>query len=317
VVGYASGTFTRVFGFPVPNILIATVLIGGAVNFILSCAAGLVSPLRDSARKSLRIKSLGILAAAAAAIAYPDIGHEIGESGRLMSMLYVLTPLLVFVPFLACYGSDGERRVNYNKLFAWRDMFGKSVAGALPFIYSAILAVAGGTAIGTLAGHRVISLQLPILAFYAFGFWTFAWATARLSSSFGHGVKPSRTLQFLTFAAALGIPLPALVALSLNYQGSTPWSPVWIFYPLSPFLMQANALLPIVHCLIFFITGGALAMWSEKNYRKQSEKKKLERMAQETPVSATAVFGRESTLVGRGSALRGLGSAATTDTDET
>jgi hypothetical protein len=288
-VEYASGTYFTVLGVAVPNILIATGITGVAVKLIVDCAGALLSPLRDRERSVLRVKMAGVLAAVSACAGYATIDPAVSAwHAPSLGLLLPTIPLLIVLPYLACYGSDGERRQVHAKLFSIRDLFGRSVAGALPYLYSLLVASGLGSFVGRLVAHQGIGQSSWISLLYSFAFWTFAWATARFASSFNNGVKTSRALQFLTLAGVIGVPLPVFVAYSATFVDPILTHNFWKWFILAPFIGQYEAAPALLLSIGIFISGVGLSLWSEGNYRRRRDKKKLEQMAGESVLSPTA-----------------------------
>lgn len=289
-VEFASGTYTPIFGLPVPNFLIAAGISLGAVKLLLTCASGFLSPLRDRERAGLRVQVAAVVATISGITGYQigSLPHPIEPALHAMAALITTVPLLIFLPFLSCYGSDAERRQVHNKLFAVRDALGKSVAGALPYIYL-LLGVSGlAYTVGRYLTHSTLDGDYLVGLLYAFGFWTFAWATTRLASSFNHGIKASRTLQFLTLGGFIGLPAPIFVALSSGFVDSGFTHEIWKWFPVAPFIGQFESGPAMIYALGLFILGIGFATISEKNYRKQVNRKKLQKMAAELVLSSTS-----------------------------
>jgi hypothetical protein len=294
----AAGTTTAIFGVAVPNFLLAAGLTVGAVNFLLSCASGLISPMHQRKRTKLRIESSLSVAFLAGALGYaaslqqqspPSL--EVFSGDLFFATLFPLAPLLIFTPFLACYGSDSERRQSHNKRFVFRDMFGNSVAGALPYIYSliALTSVSAATGFAAAEGFRALQWAAgPFLStvVYAFGLATFIWSTARLSSSFGNGVKSSRSLQILSLAGILAIPLPFLVLLSQRANGDPKLlQAVWQWYALSPLIGKSTPLETAAHGIFLLCLALGIASWSEKNYVRRRQVKTIAQANSDAPAT--------------------------------
>lgn len=281
-VQFASGTYTNILGVAVPNFLIAAGLTFGAVRFIIRAAGGFLSPLSDKARRGLRIESGLILAGISAAAGASASAQTLQGVPATMAALLPVAPLFIFMPFLACYGSDGERRQVHARLFAIRDIFGNSVAGALPYVYS-LLAISGGAFFaGEAAVSHAVTPETLLSILYGFGLWTFGWATARFASSFNLGMSASRTLQFLTIAGVVGLPLPLFLLAGRDIGNPEVIHSTWKWFLLSPLVGQFDSVTALVLAAGLFVSGLGLAFWSEGNYRRRVEAKKLAKMAGES-----------------------------------
>ncbi len=282
----AAGSFTNVFGVPIPNFAIATAVGLLMIRIVLGAAGNLLTAPSRPERARLRgtaILSFGALAAAVASqTAIP--AYE-GSNVLSLAMCLLLAPLVLVVPFQACYGLDGETANKPNGMFKLKGALTGTPAGALPFIYSIIGAGAAGTAIGALISQGSVPSSLPLYTVYMVGVWTFVWSLARFASSFLQGLKASRALQFLLTAGAVGLPIPILMWMDNEVGGGMGPRFPWSLSMLSPLMSSTQAQLAFVHGLVWLAVGGLIAWWSETNLAKRMNRRKVAKMSSQ-PVLA-------------------------------
>jgi hypothetical protein len=276
LVEFGAGTSTTVFGIAVPNFLLVGAFTFAGVNFLLKCAGGFLTPLQLHERRPLRLQTMGIVAALSALVGASGAFKDPSQGVALLP----LVPLLFFLPFLVCYSSDGERSQRHGKPFVLADLWGRSVAGALPLIYAMFSTSMAGYAVAGWWAHHALPEHLLATVAYGFGFWTFAWSTARFASSFNLPMRSGRVVQFGTLMALIGAPLPLLVTLTASTSVMPEYvHAVWRWFVMAPFVGQGDPTATPILAALLFAGGVAISAWSERNFARRTEKQSLAKVA--------------------------------------
>jgi hypothetical protein len=160
------------------------------------------------------------------------------------------------------------------------DLWGRSVAGALPLIYAMFSTSMAGYAVAGWWAHHALPEHLLATVAYGFGFWTFAWSTARFASSFNLPMRSGRVVQFGTLMALIGAPLPLLVTLTASTSVMPEYvHAVWRWFVMAPFVGQGDPTATPILAALLFAGGVAISAWSERNFARRTEKQSLAKVA--------------------------------------
>lgn len=266
------GSTTTIAGVPIPNFLIA----GGAcllmTRMLLAMAGAALVPPRPKERARLRLSGMAAQALFVGSVCLgvaqgQAVAGNFGLSWAPVVLLLTM-PLVLFVPFLSCYGFDGEQNARPSGLISWSKTLIGTPAGALTYIWALVASSLFGAAAGVwLGGGRITGGEMVAGALYGAAFWSFFWAMGRLASSFLLGLKASRTLQFMSFVAVVGAPLPFFAMVNGN-EGD-----FWRLFPfnlyiLSPmFAMNDKTAILLVWAVALGLLSALVAWWSEVNLR--------------------------------------------------
>ncbi len=291
-VTYAVGTYTEILGYPVPNWLMAAVVVLIAVRLCLLGAGALLSDGRET--PNLRINWAILVAGAAYGLCYwfvasggysslatmpaytpPENWPFRNVDGRAVilgyGLFWLLTPLVLVLPNLVAYGGDGALRQRPNGWFGFRRMLDGTPAGALPYIVSLVVlaCVFGLLGIKT-AGGDLPSASFLVYPLYAIGFWGLFWAIARTASSYGVGLRAARTTLVAAFVVLVALPVPFLAAVSaetFNEKGISAWD----LYLLRPVLQfkEVNIAQPLVYGLGLVVIALGLNAWADRNWQRK------------------------------------------------
>jgi ABC-type transport system involved in multi-copper enzyme maturation permease subunit len=280
---FTVGTYTPLYGYHVPNYLLASLAILVGVRLCLLGAGSILSEGRETA--NLRIHWMLLAAAisfgccywlvSAGGYASMSSTTAFGSSDPHAAVLgyglfWVLTPLVLAIPTLAAYGEDGFLRQRVNGWFDVRSTFDGTPAGALPYILAVILATSVFGLIGiTAAGGKLPSALFAVYVAYAMGFWGLFWAIARVASSYGIGLKAARTAVVASVVLLIALPVPFLSAVSAQSFGREE-SSAWDFYLLRPVLMfnHYRPEIAIVYGIGLVTVALGLNSWSEWNRKR-------------------------------------------------
>jgi hypothetical protein len=240
----AADTYTMILGREVPNWILASVASLLIVRLILLTAGSLLSPYGGKEGRALRINGLVYTFGIAMLVGYLN-GGSAGwmpadaavKLGRILC--WSLMPLAILVPFMTCYGYDGERLHWPNGMFNPRRLLDGTPAGALPFLLAVVVTFAIGLVAGCgltgLAGLSVVRPEFLVYLLFAIGFWTMMWGFGRFASLSG-STRNGRTLQFALFLLVTILPLPFLSAVAYDFfetkTGLNVWY-AWVLYPLT------------------------------------------------------------------------------------
>ena len=247
----AARTYTTIGTYPVPNWIFVLIIALLLTKICLLGAGTLLSASGGKEVIGLRFYGL-IYTLAAATLAgwtiWPsalglsrssgaiELDSEAGMCGVLLSCVSGL--LITFIPFLACYGFDREKRFQPNGLFNLKRILDGTPSGGFPFLIAFMFSVFGGFAVGGWANTKVwVSSGYWGIAFFAITFWTLFFSIGRFVSSFGQPLKNSRIITFSVFLLLVGLPFP-LFAASSGVDFSRFTDPLWNFYILSPIIFR-------------------------------------------------------------------------------
>jgi|GEM_PF-647402 len=250
-VQQAAGTYTTIAGHHVPNWFLAILFAGLVSKLCLLGAATLLSPRPAKEIRSLRIHALvvaplflfyGMWSAGSsmgsAGMVVPTSAH--GYGGRVL--FSVMLGLFIIVPFLSCFGVDGERRYWPNGVFSPKHMLNGTPAGGLPFLLSFILINAAAIFGGLWINDRSsFDSSAGMWVVYTLGFWWFFWSIGRLASSAFAGLKSARTMQFAAFLLIVVLPIPFLSVFFDWISASSDEASGWDLYILHPLFMGKTA----------------------------------------------------------------------------
>ncbi len=192
------------------------------------------------------------------------------EQGQYLALC--TAPLLIFVPFIACFGFDREKRYWPNGVFKLKNIVDGTPAGGLPFLLAVIGTLVVAWNVGCWFGAKS-ALRAPFweFAFYVTAFWTFFWALGRLISSFFAGLKTSRMMVFALFVLLVVIPYPFLVALVGTFTDDANPGP-WNLYVMSPFMSTSDlsrADIALAYGLVLAAMAAVMAVIAEKRIRSK------------------------------------------------
>ncbi|HWA82685.1 MAG TPA: ABC transporter permease, partial [Fimbriimonadaceae bacterium] len=178
-----ASTYTVIVGYHVPNWLLAALFALLFVRLMLLAGSSALSPYGSWETKSLRLHSLvytflgAFGLAAVIAPALPGIGHASAlatpgasgpDSDRIAGQAFVwlLTSLILVLPFITCYGSDLERKSWPDGIFNVRRMLIATPSGGLPFLLALVLAVAGGFVVESFWAPQLIGDHSPAYLYF-------------------------------------------------------------------------------------------------------------------------------------------------------
>ncbi len=284
-------SYTIVAGYHVPNWVFAALFTLCLTKLLLLGAASLLSPYGAAETKSLRIHSVIYMAAIAygsvVAIDAATIGSRVStmvsssgavtstSAGALSSTVATellmgravaaaAVALMIFIPVVACFGTDLEKKFWPDGVFRLRRMWVGSPSGALPFLLALVLAAAVGMYAYALVNDiSVIGVHLFAYLFFSLALVFFAWALGRMTSAMSNGLRAARTLHFTFLVLVMAVPVPFIsIADPYGFDSSTLSG--WDFYLLRPLASSGDR---SVHAAILgtvlTIVGLVLVKWSE------------------------------------------------------
>jgi ABC-type transport system involved in multi-copper enzyme maturation permease subunit len=246
----AAPTFTKVYGYDIPNWVLGAVFAILFSKIMLLAAGSAMSGLGAKETKSLRIHGIVYAFLGSALVAYSMtpmvgmvrssiVGRPPGTPGLSsgwqstfdLMFGWILIPLVVLIPFLACYGSDAERRYWSDGVLRIKNAIIGTPSGGLPYIVFVVLATFFG--IGLV--YQQVGLAMPSMAilFWSLSFWAFMWSLGRLSSSFNFGLRGARSLHFTLMMALVALPVPFFSAMG-SFSSSN--AGIWDLYILRPLI---------------------------------------------------------------------------------
>jgi hypothetical protein len=246
----AAGTHTTLFGLAVPNWILFGVYVLFLTRLLLLGAASSLSPFNSWETKNLRVTAVVACGVFGFLLGYMFLsvvgptapyagGAATGPNTDLIAAnIFALVPmvLLIPLPFIACSGTDAEKKFMPNGTFSFKEAIRGTPAGALPFLLMSIAAVAFGVfGAYVLAVHKVPGGIFVSSVVWALGFWVFCWSFGRWASATSFELKSARTLHLASLIVLLGLPLPFLAIVDSEQQ-----TPLWSFYPLYPLWMQGD-----------------------------------------------------------------------------
>jgi len=259
-------TFSLVGPLEIPNWVMVLIVAGLVCKVCLLAAGALLSPQPEREIRGLR---LHLLAYMAGFLYLTTSGGPVGISGignpeiNAFRVLFgVLTPLFIFMPSLACYGVDAERRFWPNGTFRLRDSLNGTPAGSLPFLLIVIAVATLTIYLGQRAAGVALGTAYWTYAAYLTAFWAFFWAIGRYASAATNGLRSARMLQFASFVFLVFLPIPFISATtesSITDLGAVAWN-LYILRPV--FLEQAASLPMAVTWTIILALGGTAIAWA-------------------------------------------------------
>lgn len=155
-----------------------------------------------------------------------------------MTTVWLLAPIITFLPFLACYGYDRERRFLPNGLFKPGRILDGTPAGGLPYLLAIVLGAFASFAVaGRFGADRWLGSAFWNYAFFAVAFWGLFWAIGRLISSLTPELRTARTLLFCLFVLIVALPFPFLLTVAGSHPDAHTFS-LWDLYILCPVVGQ-------------------------------------------------------------------------------
>ncbi|HEY0866770.1 MAG TPA: hypothetical protein VGE01_05310 [Fimbriimonas sp.] len=289
-VTVAAASYTTLLGVQVPNWILATLATLAIVRLVLLSAGTLLSFYGGKEGRALRLNGLAYVFALGllGGMVGPGSGTSSFELGTAygMALNWALVPLVAILPFMVCYGYDGERVHRPNGLFQPGRMLDGTPAGALPFLWATVLAGTLGLTLGfvlwfqfapyypsssayTNASLSQMVSGLAPYAVFAFGFWALMWGFGR-AASLSDNLRSARTLQFALFLSFFLLPLPFLSAFGwqqFSQKGFTVWD-LWLLRPLTQDLGHSWTQ-AMGYGALMLIAGWSLAVWSERRFARR------------------------------------------------
>ncbi len=242
----AAPTFTRIYGYEVPNWILGGITAILFSKIMLLAAGSAMSGFGAKETISLRIHGIIYAALGSALIAYGSLptmsivrsatvstpaGRQAWTYAMDLAFGWMLVPLVVFIPFFTCYGADAERRFWADGSLRIRNMLIGTPSGGLPYTLTLVAAIY----CGIVFTYSQLNASWPSSAilFWALTFWAFMWSLGRLSSSFNMGLRAARSLHFTLMMTFIALPVPffsAMGAFSSSNAG------IWDIYILRPLI---------------------------------------------------------------------------------
>jgi hypothetical protein len=268
------GTFTTISGHQVPNWIFVGIFALLMSKLCLLGAGIMLSPRPEKEIISLRLHALAYVGltvfygvavlAGSPLVGWGSTNFDAHMGGEIL--FWLMCPLFVFMPFIACFGVDGERRFWPNGFFSVRHSLDGRPSGGLAYLLLFIgltsLAIFAGQAMGVAGGtlpmtHVVrgvvtsgppgatglsgtvgfSAIAFATWTFYAMAFWGAFWAIGRFTSSLFMGLRAARTLQFASFVLLVLLP-PAFISVATGVAPGSEDGELWNAYPLSPLAMS-------------------------------------------------------------------------------
>lgn len=287
-----SRTVTMIGGHSIPNWICFLAVALLLCRICLLGAGALLSPPGGKEIQGLRLSALVYVFALAIGIGWalhphgsapmtPGLGmgtvvKAVGaddtaalEAGQVLALCS--GPIIVFLPFVACFGFDRERRYWPNGLFSIPRALDGTPAGGLPFLCAFLALFAVGMDLGALGGDGAL-LGQPFwaFAFYTAAFWVLFFALGRFVSSFFAGLKTSRTMLFALFLFLVCLPFPFLTmvtGVNLGLESQGPWN----LYVLAPLLSRDSyrATYALIFGAILLLVALVVMLISESRVSKR------------------------------------------------
>lgn len=270
-VSYAARTSTLIFGHLIPNWVL---MFGYALLVTKLCLLGAGTLLSAGGGKEvigLRIYGL-VYTLTAACIAgwcaWPSMSVRpiFGSMERAPSSVvgatvaWITLPMFTFVPFLACFGFDRERRFRPNGIFSVRHLFDGTPGGGLPYLLAMMACIFVGFAGGAhFSAPPGVGQEYWTYALFATTFWTMLWAFGRFFSSIFPTMRMSRVLVFALFLVACVMPYPLLVAIAGPEPEPGPFS-LWDIYLMGPMVGERDSVASHMFILIAVMTVVSLVL---------------------------------------------------------
>ena len=282
---YAVGTYTTIGATHVPNWLLASLAILVAVRLCLLGGGAVLSEGREAL--NLRLHWAILVSVLAFGLAYwlgasgayrtivsatprgtigAPVGADAGASILGYGLFWFFSPLLLVIPTLSAYGTDGMLRQRTNGWFGLRNALDGTPAGALPYLASLILLATAFVLVGIKSsGNDLPSVAFAYFVVFTLGFWSLFWAIGRVASSLKVGLRTARTAVVIGFVVLVILPVPFLMALSAEtfQEGGVS---LWNLYPLRPVLQfkDMNLFLPLAYGAAFLLAALGANLLSER-----------------------------------------------------
>jgi len=282
LVVQASPTYTDIAGHHIPNWLMGGLVSLLICKIMLLGAASALSGYKAADTKGLRIHGLiyaafyiglgafAVGTAASRAVSYTSMGTPTPivpastpwNAGVNLAFGWMFMPLVIFLPFLTCYGRDGERKFWPDGVFSIRNIFTGTPSGGLPYVWALILAAS--LSMMWLLGHYSPGIALsPAMVVWVLSLWTFMWSIGRLASSFNSGLRSARTLHFTLMMLLIALPVPFFSAASTFDSSSTG---IWDIYILRPLIgSRDNSSIAMVMSGVLILASALLTYVAELN----------------------------------------------------
>ncbi|HVT13994.1 MAG TPA: ABC transporter permease subunit [Fimbriimonadaceae bacterium] len=277
-----ASTYTVIAGYHVPNWILTALFALLFVRLMLLAGSSALSPYGSWETKSLRLHSLAyafLLSIGLASL----IGPLLTSPGSMSSgspirvdqfagsgLIWLLTSLILVLPFITCYGVDLERKYWPDGVFDIRRMLMATPSGGLPFLLALVLAVAAGLVVDSIWTPSLIGAATPAYLYFGLAFVFAAWSVGRLASAFNNGLRYARTLHFAILVLVLFLPLP-LLAIADPFGMSSSGSSVWDLYVLRPALMSNDGTGQAwLTGTVLLVVGAALVYWERSMAKKKN-----------------------------------------------
>ena len=281
LVTQAVGTTTSILGHDVPNWLLDGVFSLLVARLFLLGAAVTLAPMDKRLSANLRISSLvymflsaWLITAAAFGLA-PAVGvHSIWTPRALIASCIVpIAWLVLAMPILSCFGTDGSRRFFPNGFFRIRSLLDGSPAGGLPFVLALVGASVAGSAVGAWSLWN-FSAELWGGVLWLVGLVTFLWSIGRWISSRAKVLRTARSLTLATILLTLAI-VPMTMGI-LQYMPA--WeadtdskSSLWYVWPFAPLGGDGPFNLAAYYGLAFLALAALLAFDSQRGLTRSKD----------------------------------------------
>lgn len=244
-----ASTVTVIYGVSVPNVLLCFAVALLLARFFLLAAGSALSRYDSPETKSFRYQSLlymGALGAGvggwmqvfpvAALTGGPGSGSFTSPTHPMNALIWPITVLLFFMPWIACYSPIGLRKFLDDGCFSLRGIGLGSPGGGLP--YWLLLTVAYfGSALAVYAQAGGGTLPSPFVAglVYFLALSACFWALCRWISRGVRDIRSSRVLAFLLIAMVLIIGPSVIASFDAGMLIRDPgWTRIFNLYPTSP-----------------------------------------------------------------------------------
>ena len=280
----AARTYTLLGTIHVPNWMLMLVFTLAVTKLCLLGAGTLLSSGGGKEVIGLRIHSLIAILAMSGIAGWVGWGYlSVTAAGSISGsplsadalgadfLTYSTVVLVVFLPFIACYGFDRDKRLQPNGLFSLKHIFDGTPGGGLPYLLAMIGCLYGGFAIAGWVNTKAwVGMSFWSTAFFTACFWTLFWAIGRLASSLTNSVKTSRTILFAVFLTLAVVPYPAFVAMT-GVEDEAAKSSLWNFYMLHPVttLTPEASLKTLPYGVFFLVLSAVLIGFSERRTRQK------------------------------------------------
>lgn len=272
-----SSSYSIISGVTVANWIIVAVYTLAICKLFLLAAASALSPLGAMDTKMLRLHGvvyafLIVFALSGLFPAAPAGSSSAASTSMALAACVLLgwftMPLVVLMPFLACFGNDSDRKFMSAGVFEPRKMFVGTPDGSLPYVLLLLGSAALGLILG-LASHGIDVTNGTFVStiLWMIALWVFAWSLGRFTSGMNLGLRGARTAHFCLMLAIWFIPIPFLMIIEQNGPRGDK-ATLWDFYILRPIWGPPDATRAGVSALVLIITAFLIACVAE-NMRKK------------------------------------------------